>query len=29
MQIEIPDELENIRAIFEEGKKVSDFYQMS
>lgn len=25
-QIEIPDELKNVRAIFEDGKKVSDFY---
>ena len=25
-QIEIPDELKSVRAIFEEGKKVTDFY---
>jgi hypothetical protein len=25
-QIEIPDELERIKLIFEDGKKVSDFY---
>jgi predicted aldo/keto reductase-like oxidoreductase len=27
-QIEIPDELENVRSIFEDDKKISDFYQM-
>ena len=28
-QIEIPDELDNVRSIFEEGKKISDFYEMN
>ncbi len=27
-QLEIPDELERINSIFEEGKKVSDFYKI-